>query len=96
MSDKFFVIARNNEQGRQWLNQKRASDPVFYEKYPNYRDVIIVTSPECVRGHSVKHGTFLPGWKENCNDPIGLLQILYYASQGNQVIQQLLLQESMK
>jgi hypothetical protein len=93
--EKFFVVCSNLTQGLAWVKRKRAADLTFDLSYPNFRDVIIVTDPASFRGMNVTKGIFLPNWEESSKDPVGFLQLLYYANQGkSQVIRKMLEERS--
>ena len=87
---KFFIICHSHRQGTFWLSDKYATDPTFYEKYPNKNDVIIVSHPDHVRGMRVTTGIFLEQWSYGNKDPLALLMALYCASNDNQVIRKMI------
>lgn len=77
---RFYVIARNNEQARHWINSNRVWDTEFNNKYPNSSDVRIVTHSLQLRGVNVEHGILLSGWKEIPD----IKEILFLAMINNQ------------
>jgi hypothetical protein len=60
---KYYVIARSQLQGHQWIQNKRCTEENFNYQYPNRTDCIVITRPEHLRGHNVEHGILLEGWR---------------------------------
>lgn len=61
---KFVIIALTREQARHWINTKRRDDMLWAMNYPNQSDILIVTSPDHLRGFNVERGVLLDGWRE--------------------------------
>lgn len=77
---KFFIVARNTAQAREWIRNKRATDLVWDLNHPN-SDIIILNNPSQARGFEITNGVLLDGWRE-IPDILDLIEVLVINSRG--------------
>ena len=80
---RYYIIARNPVQGKDWIARKRRTDENFRYEYPNHNDLVIVTKPDQLRGLIIEHGILLDGWRDFPN----IEEILFFAkvASGNTI-----------
>lgn len=78
---KFFVVARNTQQAREWVRNKKEHDIVWALSYPMPNDIIILTNPSQARGFEITTGVLLDGWRQ-IPDIKDLIEVLCINSRG--------------